>query len=57
MEHLYNSQWSGDSQRVQRYSDPEASSRRTFPNRRTVAIHELTHAWFFYNNYRDLLGA
>ena len=21
---------------------------------RTVAIHELTHAWFFYNNYRDL---
>ncbi|WP_252180003.1 protein DA1 [Endozoicomonas sp. 4G] len=20
----------------------------------TVAIHELTHAWFFYNNYRDL---
>ncbi|WP_448217025.1 hypothetical protein [Endozoicomonas sp. 2B-B] len=27
MEHLYNSQWSGDSQRVQRYSDPEASSR------------------------------
>ncbi len=21
---------------------------------RTVAIHELTHAWFFYHNYRDL---
>lgn len=21
---------------------------------RTVAIHELTHAWFFYNNYQDL---
>ncbi|WP_257254828.1 MULTISPECIES: protein DA1 [unclassified Endozoicomonas] len=21
---------------------------------RTVAIHELTHAWLFYNNYRDL---
>jgi hypothetical protein len=21
---------------------------------RTVAIHELTHAWFFYNDYRDL---
>ncbi|MDD7804622.1 MAG: protein DA1, partial [Endozoicomonas sp. (ex Botrylloides leachii)] len=21
---------------------------------RTVAIHELTHAWFFYNNYRNL---
>ncbi|MDD7805452.1 MAG: protein DA1, partial [Endozoicomonas sp. (ex Botrylloides leachii)] len=21
---------------------------------RTVAIHELTHAWFFYNNYRSL---
>lgn len=21
---------------------------------RTVAIHELTHAWFFYQNYRDL---
>lgn len=21
---------------------------------RTIAIHELTHAWFFYNNYQDL---